>query len=117
VNITVPAAVRLGVAKQPKIEAYLKDLTLVIDTFAEGTSLDPTAFISAVSSVNTSALKNTPEYMAIIDTVTELYKATYADVVKAKIDQSTTLVPFLKAVSAAIKKGLVKNLATAYPVS
>lgn len=112
VDITVPIAVRLGVAKQPKVEAYLKDLTLVIDTIASGTVPSPAAFISAVSPV--ASTDTPPEYMAILDIVVELYKATYADAVKARLEQSETLVPFLKAVSIAIKKGLTKSLAEQY---
>lgn len=107
-DATVPSVVRSAAAsKDPKIAGYLRDVALVIDTFAAGKDLDATTFVAAIESINTEALKN-DTVQTVIDVVVSLYKATYADVVQAKIDKSASLVPFLKAISANIKKGLGK---------
>lgn len=103
VNISVPSAVRLGVSKEPKAAAYLKDLALVIDTFSSAEDLSPKAFLEAISSVSVGL--KTPEALAVIDMVVALYESTYADVLVARLDEAK-LIPFLQAISISIKKGL-----------
>jgi len=104
VNATVPSAVRIGVSKQPAATKYLRDIALTIDTFADGKDFDPKAFTEALSSVKLD-LPSSAEALAVIDIVTALYNASYANVVKDNLDKHE-LVPLLKAISASIKKGL-----------
>jgi hypothetical protein len=107
INSVVPSAVKMGVAKQPKAEPYLRSLVTIIDGFALGKDLTPEALEAAIKSAKVKELE-TPEALAVANSVVALYKAYYDSAVTQKIAEVEHLVPILEALSSAISKGLPK---------
>jgi len=107
INTVVPSAVKIGVAKQPKAEPYLRSLVTIIDGFALGKDLTPEALEAAIKSAKVKELE-TPEALAVANSVVALYKAYYDSAVTQKIAEVKHLTPILEALSNAITKGLTK---------
>jgi len=105
INAVVPSAVKIGVAKQPKSEPYLSALVTVINGFALGQELTPKALEQAIKAAKIKELE-TPEALAVTQSVVALYKAYYDSAVTKQIAEVKHLVPILEALSDAITKGL-----------
>lgn len=106
INITVPSAVRLGVSKEPRATPYLTAVAEAIEVFSKGKVFDVEEFQKLLddTALGIDALK-TPEARAVLDTLSALYTAYYADVVQQKLDKAS-LIPVLQAISNSIRKGL-----------
>ena len=107
ITAIVPPAVKVGIAKQPKMVPYLTDVALAIDTFALGQDLSPAALQTVIASAKVKELE-TPEAVNIVNASLALYKAYYNTAVTNKVASVDNLVPILKALSSAITQGITK---------
>jgi hypothetical protein len=107
INGVVPSAVQIGVRKQPKSEPYLRALVTIVNGFALGEDLTPEALEQAIKAAKVKELE-TPEALAVANSVVSLYKAYYDAAVTKKVAEVENLAPILKALTTAIEKGLTK---------
>ena len=105
INVVGPVAVSKGVTKQPKAAPYLKDLVVVINTFALGSDLSPETLAATIKTAKVKELQ-TPEALNVANALVALYKAYYDTAVTNKIASVEYLVPILQAISNAITQGL-----------
>ena len=104
VNIAVPPAVRLGLAKEPKARPYLVALADAIELFATGTSLTPEALQNVMNTTGVEEFK-TPQALVVSDMLMTFYRTFYADAVNAVLDEKK-LLPVLEAFVKGIRDGL-----------
>lgn len=105
ISVVGPIAVSKGVEKQPKAAPYLKDLAVVINTFALGSDLSPAALEATIKTAKIKELQ-TPEALNVANALVVLYKSYYDTAVTNKIASVENLVPILQAISKAITDGL-----------
>ena len=105
ISVVGPIAVSKGEEKHPKSAPYLKDLVVVINTFALGTDLSPEALTATIKSAKIKELQ-TPETLNVANALVVLYKSYYDTAVTNKIASVENLVPILQAISKAITDGL-----------
>jgi len=105
IESVIPTAVRYGIDRQPKSKPYLVALATVIDGFALGKDLSPVALRQAIKTLKVKELE-TPEALAVVDSVVNLYKVFFDAAVVDKIATVENLTPILNALSKAIVKGL-----------
>lgn len=107
IDNVVPSLVKIGVAKQPKSVPYLESLVIVIDSFALGEDLSPDELEKVIKSAKIKELE-TPEALAVVNSVVVLYKAYYDAAVVDKVNSVEHLNNILTSLSKAITKGLQK---------
>lgn len=105
ISVVGPVAVSKGVEKEPKAAPYLKDLVVVINSFALGQDLSPAALTAAIKTAKVKELQ-TPEALNVANALVTLYKSYYDTAVTNKIASVENLVPILQAISNAITQGL-----------
>jgi hypothetical protein len=103
----VPPATKLAVTKKPDTKKYFLAVADAIDIFALNQDLTPTALQNII---NTSKIKEleTPESLAVITTLVNLYKGFYSDIVSQKLDEKN-LKDLLNAISTSIREGLMTD--------
>lgn len=105
VNIALPSAVRLGVAKEPKAAKYLESVATLIDTVVNtGKPVTPDELHASINNLGVDELKSA-QAKAAIDMVVTFYKGFYADAVTSSLGAKQVL-PLLQAISQSIRKGL-----------
>jgi len=105
INIAVPAAVRIAVAKEPKVAPYLQDVVLAIALATGSGNITPQAIEAAVKSAGVNELK-TPEALSAVDAAVAIYQGAYSQQVNAWVNRSADLSVILQALSGAIQRGL-----------
>lgn len=107
IHAILEPGVALAIEKEPKTVTYFSVASIVLHTALNDGTFDPDKLQAelAKSLPNVSELQ-TPEVKAAIQATMGLYRAYFADVVTAKVDQVTWLKPVLTAVVDSIDASL-----------
>lgn len=104
VRSAVPPLVRYALTKEPGAKPYVCAVSAALHEAVAGQTSDPDELAAALENVGVKEL-TTPEAKLVMEELTALYRANFADVVAARLSGSAAL-PILQALADGLDEGM-----------